>query len=83
MAKKGKAMEEEMVEVAPAVIEAPVVAQETPEQRDQRLAREDYARRNLQAIAEREAILRRNKVIAPDEIFTMDPDAAVNQRCCF
>jgi uncharacterized secreted protein with C-terminal beta-propeller domain len=56
---------------------------ETYEERDARLRLEDYQRRNLEAIREREAIMRRNGVLAPDEPFSMDPDAAVNQRCCF
>jgi hypothetical protein len=63
--------------------EAPPAVEETFEARLTRLKREDYERRNLEAIKEREDILRRNKVLAPDEPFSMDPDAAVRQRCCF
>lgn len=74
-------MFEEVEEVAetPAVEAAP---EETPEQRDERLKREDYARRNLEAIREREDILRRNGVIGPDEAMTMDLEAALRLRCC-
>jgi primosomal protein N'' len=57
--------------------------EETFEEREARLKRQDYERRNLEAIKEREDILRRNKVLAEDEPFSMDPDAAVRQRCCF
>jgi hypothetical protein len=74
--KKEEWAEDVAVEAAPA-------AEETFEQRDERLKREDYQRRNLEQIKEREDIFRRNKVIGPDETFTMDPNAAVNQRCCF
>lgn len=85
MPKVDKAMPEEVpLEKAPAVIQELVAAQveETPEQREERLKREDYQRRNEQAIKEREEILRRNGVLKPDEPFSMDPDAAVNLRCC-
>lgn len=57
--------------------------EETPEQREARLKREDYAQRNAEAIAEREDILRRNGVIGPDETLDMDAEAALRQRCCF
>jgi hypothetical protein len=77
MAKTDKAIPE-----GEPIVEAAPAAEETFEQRDERLKREDYQRRNLQEIKEREEIYRRNKVIAPDEPFTMDPNAAVNQRCC-
>ena len=65
--------------------EAPAIqaaAAETPEEREERLKREDYARRNLQAGIERERILRSNGVIGPDEPFSMDTEAALRQRCC-
>jgi hypothetical protein len=71
----------EMVEEAVVQIEVP--PQETFEQKELRLKREDYIRRNAQVIKEREEILRRNGVLKEDEPFSMDPDAAVNQRCCF
>lgn len=85
MTKTDKAIPEEVpIQEAPAAIQDIVAAQaeETSDQRDARLKREDYARRNLQAIKEREEILRRNKVLQPGEAFSMDPDAAVSQRCC-
>jgi hypothetical protein len=69
-------------EAAPEVFENEA-APETPEERDERLKREDYIRRNAQAVKDREDILRRNGVIAPDEILTMDAEAALRQRCCF
>lgn len=69
-------------EAAPEVFENEA-APETPEERDERLKREDYIRRNAEAVKQREDILRRNKVIAPDEILTMDAEAALRQRCCF
>lgn len=56
---------------------------ETPEQRDVRLKREDYARRNLEAVKEREDILKRNGVIGPDETLDVDMEAALRARCCF
>lgn len=86
MAKIDKAIPTEVsIEEAPAVIQELVAAQaeETFEEREERLKREDYARRNLQAIKDREEIMRRNGVLKPNEPFSMDPDAAVNQRCCF
>jgi hypothetical protein len=80
MAKADKAIPEEvLIEDEPRLVQA----LETPEQREERLKREDYQRRNLEAIKDRERIFRENKLIGPDEPFTMDPDAAVNQRCCF
>ena len=85
MAKRDKAIGEEVpIEEAPSVIQEIVAAkpEETFEQSQERLKREDYARRNLQAIKDREDIFRRNGLINPDEPFTMDPEAAVNQRCC-
>jgi len=57
--------------------------EETPEQREERLKREDYARRWHQAAIEREDILRRNGVIGPDDKLDMDLEAAIRQRCCF
>jgi hypothetical protein len=84
MAKADKAIPEEaLIEEEPRLVQALALPEETFEQREQRLKREEYARRNAEAIKDREAILRRNKVIGPDEPFSMDPDAAVNQRCCF
>lgn len=65
--------EAEFVEVAPKA--------ETFDEKQQRLAREDYARRNEEAIAEREEIFRRNKLLKEDEPFEMDPKAG-NARCC-
>jgi hypothetical protein len=79
-------MDEDMMEAMGAIaieIEAPPAVEETFEEREARLKREDYERRNLEAIKEREDILRRNKVLAEGESFSMDPDAAVRQRCCF
>lgn len=84
MAKIDKVIPEEvLIADEPRLVQALAGAEETFEQRDERLKREDYQRRNLEAIAEREDIFRRNKVIGPDEPFTMDPNAAVHQRCCF
>lgn len=56
--------------------------EETFEERDARLKREDYIRRNAEAIKDREDILRRNGVIGPDEQLTMDTEAALRLRCC-
>lgn len=64
------------------VLVASPEVEETFEQREARLKREDYARRNLAAIPEREDVLRRNGVIGPDEKLTMDTEAAIRQRCC-
>jgi DNA-binding IclR family transcriptional regulator len=60
-----------------------LVAKETPEQRDARLKREDYARRNAEAIKEREDIFRRNGLLKQDETLDVDMEAALRQRCCF
>ena len=57
-------------------------AEETFEQKEERLKREDYIRRNAQAVKDREDILRRNGVIAADEPFSMDTEAALRLRCC-
>lgn len=73
---------EKKEEVEVAAIEAGPEVVETFEEREARLKREDYARRNLEAIKERERILRANKVLQPGEAFSMDADAAVNLRCC-
>jgi hypothetical protein len=75
-------MAEEM-EFFEIVHEAEVAPEETPEQREARLKREDYARRNAEAVKDREDILRRNGVIGPDETLDMDAEAAIRQRCCF
>jgi len=76
-------IEEVSTENAPdIVVMDPGAVAETPEQRDERLKKEDYARRNAEAIRQREEIMRRNGVIAPDEPFSMDEEAAVRQRCC-
>jgi hypothetical protein len=77
-------MSEEMEEMAEAafVEEAAPEVEETAAQHDERLKREDYARRNAQAIKEREDILRRNNVLKPGEALTMDTEAAIRQRCC-
>lgn len=86
MAKTDKAIPEEIpIEEAPAIIQELVAAQieEPPEQREERLKREDYARRNLEAMAEYEEILSRNGVSNPVHPSRNDSDAAVNQRCCF
>lgn len=72
---------EEMAE--PPVAEIKAMIEETSEEREARLKREDYARRNLEAVKEREDILRRNGVIGPDESLTMDMEAAIRARCCF
>lgn len=63
--------------------QAEVVPEETPEQRDERLKREEYARRNAQATKDREEILQRNGVLKPGEKLDMDAEAAIRQRCCF
>lgn len=70
---------EEIIEMVTG--QPPVV--ETPEERDARLKREDYVRRNAQAVKDREDILRRNGVIGPSESLTVDMEAALRQRCCF
>jgi hypothetical protein len=85
MPKTDKAIPEEVaIEDAPAVIQELAAAQpeETFEEREARLKREDYQRRNLQAIKDREEIMRRNGVLSADEPFSMDADAAVRARCC-
>lgn len=75
-------MEEEIQEMdETAAVEA--APEETSEQRDERLKREDYARRWQQAAIEREDILRRNGVIGPNDKLDMDLEAALRQRCCF
>ena len=76
-------LEEVGEEASPAVDVAPEDPPETAEQRDARLKLEDYARRNAEAVKEREDILRRNGVIGPDETLDMDAEAALRQRCCF
>lgn len=74
MAKKGKAMEEEvLIAEEPQPVQA--LAEETPEQRDARLKREDYERRDAEAWKDRERILG-----APQP---RDPEAAKRSRCCF
>lgn len=73
---------EEMAEAPVVEVEAVPEVEETSEERQKRLQREDYARRNLAAIAEREDVLRRNRVIGPDETLTMDTEAAIRLRCC-
>lgn len=74
----------EVLDEASAQVEVMVLAvTETPEQRDARLKREDYARRNAEAVKERERILRDNKVIGPDETLDVDMEAALRARCCF
>jgi hypothetical protein len=75
-------MVEEMEALVEVVHDAEVVPEETSAQRDLRLKREDYARRNEKAIAEREDIFRRNRLLEPDESLTMDTEAAIRQRCC-
>jgi hypothetical protein len=85
MAKKNQAEEiatEEALAIAEEASTAPVV-EETFEEKQARLRREDYQRRNLQAMAEYEEILSRNGVSNPVHPSRQDPDAAVNQRCCF
>ena len=61
---------EDIVEETPVVEPTP----ETPEQREERLKREDYARRDAEAWAERERIM--------GEPQSRDPEAAA-RRCCF
>ena len=85
MAKADKAIPEEIsIEAAPAVIQETSAAEpvETYEEREARLKREDYARRNAEAIKDRERIFRENGLIGPDETLTMDTEAAIAQRCC-
>lgn len=65
-------MEEEIIEEI-AIEVAPPPAPETPEQRDARLNREDYERRDAEAWKERERILG-----APQP---RDAEGAVRQRC--
>ena len=64
-------MEEKMEDI---VEETPEPAPETAEQREERLKREDYERRDAEAWAERERILG-----GPQ---SRDPEAAT-RRCCF
>ena len=75
-----------MIEEMEEMVEAPIVeieaAPETPEAREARLKREDYTRRNAEAIKEREDIFRRNRLLKPDESLTVDMEAAIRQRCC-
>lgn len=52
-----------------------VITLETPEDRDARLKREDWERRDAEAWAERERIMG-----APQ---SRDPEAAKRLRCCF
>lgn len=76
MAKADKAIPEETpIEAAPVVIQEVVAAQvaETPEQRDARLNREDYEKRDAEAWKERERIMG-----APQP---RDAEGAVRQRC--
>lgn len=76
-------MAEEMEEVEAVEIEAAPVVEETPEQRDERLKREDYERRVIQANKDREDVFRRNGLLKPDESLTLDVEANIRQRCCF
>jgi predicted dithiol-disulfide oxidoreductase (DUF899 family) len=81
MAKTDKAIPEEvLIEEAPAVIQELVAVQveETWEARQERLKREDFIRRNTEAIAERREILQRNGNV--DDTVGMNPADA--QRCC-
>ena len=81
MKKSDKAVSDEItLEGEPAIIQA--AAAETHEEREERIKREDYARRNAQAIKDREDVLRRNGVLKADEPFSMDTEAALRQRCC-
>lgn len=75
MAKVDKAIPEEvLIEEEPRLVAA---LAETAEQRDERLKREDYQRRNLAAMDEYE------KITGLPHPSRQNPDAAVNQRCCF
>ena len=65
--------DEEMIEAAPP----DTAPEETPEERDARLKREDFQRRNLHAMDEYE------KIVGSPHPSRNDPDAAVSQRCCF
>src|SRR5262245_44781869 len=56
--------------------------EETFEQRQARQAREDYERRNLEAIKEREEIFRREGLLKEGESLNMDPQAALDAQCC-
>lgn len=58
------------------------VTPETWEEKQARLAREDYARRNAEEMKAREAILRANGDLQPDESLNMDPQAALDAQCC-
>lgn len=86
MPKVDKAIPEEIpIEEAPAVIRELVAAQaeETPEERDERLKREDYIQRDEAAWAERERIYRDNGLLKEGEHLSRDPEAAIRGRCCF
>lgn len=71
-------------EAAAAPESAPelIIEEESFEAKQARLAREDYQRRNEQAIKEREEILRRNGLLGEGESLNMGPEAAGNQQCC-
>lgn len=71
---------EEMAE-APA-IEVKETIQETTEEREARLKREDYARRDAEQWADRERIYRENGLLKEDESLSRDPEAALRGRCC-
>lgn len=75
--------EMELLEVHEAEFVETLPTPETFEQKQERLRREDYARRNAEAMVEREAILRRNGLLKDDEPFTPDTEAAISSRCCF
>jgi hypothetical protein len=70
-------------EAASEVFNNEAVPEETFEERDARLKREDYERRDAEQWEERERILQRNGVLKEGEKLSRDPEAAVRLRCCF
>jgi len=80
MAKKEKEAMAEDVAVEESLAVPPTVAEETYEQARDRLAREDYQRRNEQALAERKAILESNGLKFEDH--TSTDGVEVVRRCC-
>jgi hypothetical protein len=77
-------MDEEMIEqtefkneAASEVFKNEAAPEEKFEEREARLKREDYLRRNLEAMDEYE------RITGQPHPSRQDPEAAVRQRCCF
>lgn len=77
-------MAEEIKETQEMAQAAPVVPpkEETFEEKQERLKREDYTARNAEALKERERILRSNGLLKPGEPFVVESKWA-NRKCCF